>query len=286
MEPSRLGLAPVGEARGLIPAPGANRFGERVQALGKIVGGVVPARNPAGGRSRGGLDVGVRQMRARILSDRPGGFAFGAADERDGAFDLAGGELLAAGGQEQGQLQGRRQQAELVSGHGAELAGLNEGTKIHVEATNEPQSTLHPGGGALQESGHGRGPHPVPIREFLHQPRLFPQGDGSAAGIEREHQRFGLAQRGRKDSHRELWRALGLENGPTLEAVDQFQAAVQPYDRQRFPDVGRKTAGGLARRIGLQPPEFGADCFDIHVGEFHNAFSRRGLLDFLRFLAQ
>jgi len=167
LEFSLVGLTPaVVEVGAAIPTPQTARFGKRVQALGKILRGV--------SRLRGGLDFGARQMRARILGDGAGGFAFGATDEGDRALDLPGGEFLATGRQEQRHLQGRRQQAQLVGGHGAELGGLNKGTKIRVEATNEPQATLHPGFGPLQKPGRGRGPHPVPIGEFLHQPRLFP----------------------------------------------------------------------------------------------------------------
>ena len=124
-------------------------------------------------------------------------------------------------------MQDGRQAADLESGYGTELCGLHKGSEILAQAPDKPQTTEHPGFAPAQEPGHGRRLHALVPGQLLNQSGLLPHGDGAAAGIEREHQRFGLPDVGRENAYGDLSRALGLENGQSLESVDGFQAAVQ-----------------------------------------------------------
>lgn len=232
------------------------------------------------GQPRNGVAFGLGEIRARILRDGESGLALGGPNQGHGAFDLAGGQLLSAGGQKQGHLQGRGQATELEGGDRTKLSGLNEGPDILAQTPDEPQPPQHPGFPASQKPGDGRRLHAVGSGEVLHQSGFFPQGDRTTAGIEGEHQRFGLLEVGRKNPHGNLSSALGLENGQALEAVNEFQPAVESRDGQGLLDLPRATDRRVGGRIAFEIVQTCPDGFEVQVRKFHIVFARIGGGDF------
>jgi hypothetical protein len=260
--------------RGIFP-PVAHGGAQRVQALGQAVVRV--------GLLGGGVDFGLRQVRERIERDRAAPVARGGQDEGHGAFDLAGAELLAGGGQEERHLQSGGQATELESGQRPELSGLNEGAEIRAQAPDEPQAPAHPGRAFSKQPADGGRGQVVVAGQVFDEPGFFPQGDGAALGVQGEQQGFGLPAVRSQDADVSLANALGLEHGQAFEAVDEFQAAGEADGRQGFLERGGAEGGGRAGRCALEALESGAELFEIHLDKFHGVWFLKMTLDFLLF---
>jgi hypothetical protein len=273
------GLAHIVEAVRLIPPPGANHFASRFQAVGKRVGFV--------GWPGGGMNLGFGQIGTGILGNGHGDFAFGGQDEGNGTFDFAGGQLLLTGRQKKGHLESGGKTAEVEGGHGPELGVLNEGPEVFTQTPDEPQTTTDPCFAPIQKAADGGGCQAVAIGQFLNQSGFFPQGDGPAPGIERQHQSFGLFKFDLKDPDGRLCCALGLQNDQAFKSVDDFQLAIQTRHGQRFQDVIRKPAGHIPGRIAFEPLQAGPELFKRQVFQFHIfLFCPILRFDLLRFLGQ
>lgn len=235
-----------------------------------------------GGASRGGVPFGLGQIRTRILGDGERGFALGGQDQSHGGFDFPSGQPLSLGRHEQGHLQDGGQTTELEGGDRAEFGGLHEGVEVFVQTPDESQTPLHPGFAPAQEPGDGRRPQSVVLLQVLDKSRLLPQGDGAAAGIEREHQRLGLLAIGWQNAYGNLSRALGLENGQALESVDEFQSVVDACHGQGLQDLRGEAAREFSGHVALEALQGCAEFVEVQCRQFHIVTARFCALDLLR----